>query len=146
MSENVEELSVDAKNIIGEPKSGLQFTSIEELIDYYKDYGKKCGFGVMIQRSERGEDGSVRYVTLACARGGKVRKTTSNVAKPRPTEKTGCKAKINALKVDGKLQLATVHNIHNHNLSPEKSRFFRCNKDVSDSVKRVLDTNDMAGI
>ena len=70
-----------------------------------------------------------------------------NVANPRPTGKTECKAKINALKVaDGKFRLTTVHNIHNHGLSPKKSHFFRCNREVSDSVKRVLDINDEAGI
>ncbi|KAK0587227.1 hypothetical protein LWI29_019469 [Acer saccharum] len=57
-----------------------------------------------------------------------------------------CKAKINALRCDGKLQLTMVHNIHNHGLSPKKSRFFRCNREMSDTMKRVLDTNDIAGV
>ncbi|XP_042983399.1 protein FAR1-RELATED SEQUENCE 5-like [Carya illinoinensis] len=139
-------MQIDGDDLIEEPKSGMQFNSFEELIEYYKEYAKKCGFGVMTQRSERGEDGSVRYVTLGCVRGGKARNRTLNVAKPRPTGKTDCKAKINALKVEGKLQLTTVQNGHNHGLSPQKSRFFRCNREVSDSVKRVLDTNDLAGI
>ncbi|KAF5451928.1 hypothetical protein F2P56_026982 [Juglans regia] len=130
-----------------EPVSGMMFNSLEDLMSYYKEYGKKRGFGVMTKRSERGEDQTVRYVTLACARGGKARNRTMNVANPRPTGKTECKAKINALKVaDGKFRLTTVHNLHNHGLSPKKSRFFRCNREVSESVKRVLDTNDLAGI
>ncbi|XP_042959490.1 protein FAR1-RELATED SEQUENCE 5-like [Carya illinoinensis] len=129
------------------PKSKMEFNSLEDLMSYYKEYGKKCGFGVMTKRSERGEDGTVRYVTLACARGGKAQNRILNVANPRPTGKTECKAKINASKTaDGKFRLNTVHNIHNHNLSPKKSRFFRCNREVSETVKRVLDTNDMAGI
>ncbi|KAF5474494.1 hypothetical protein F2P56_006388 [Juglans regia] len=44
------------------------------------------------------------------------------------------------------LKVLSVHNEHNHGLSPQKSRFFRCNREVSESVKRVLDTNDQAGI
>ncbi|XP_042983153.1 protein FAR-RED IMPAIRED RESPONSE 1-like [Carya illinoinensis] len=110
------------------PKSKMEFNSLEDLMSYYKEYGKKCGFGVMTKRSERGEDGTVRYVTLACARGGKAQNRILNVANPRPT---------------GKIEF---HNIHNHNLSPKKSRFFRCNREVSETVKRVLDTNDMVGI
>ncbi|XP_035540049.1 protein FAR1-RELATED SEQUENCE 5-like [Juglans regia] len=110
------------------------------------DYAKKSGFGVMTQKSERGDDQSIRYVTLGCARGGKARVKSFNVAAPRPTGKTDCKARINALKVDGKMRLTTVHNTHNHGLSPKKSRFFRCNREVSETVKRVLDTNDLAGI
>ncbi|KAF5452626.1 hypothetical protein F2P56_027602 [Juglans regia] len=138
--------SSDGDDIIEEPKSGMEFNLFEDLFSYYKLYGKKCGFGVMTQRSERSEDQSVRYVTLGCARGGKARIKSSNLANPRPTGKTDCKARINALRVEGKMRLTTVHNTHNHGLSPMKSRFFRCNREVSESVKRVLDTNDLAGI
>ncbi|KAF5447732.1 hypothetical protein F2P56_033259 [Juglans regia] len=100
----------------------------------------------MTKWTERGEDESVRYVTLACARGGKARNRTLIVANSRPTGKTECKAKINALRQDGVLRLMIVHNIHNHDLSPKKSRFFRCNREINDAVKRVLDTNDLVGI
>ncbi|XP_040996090.1 protein FAR-RED IMPAIRED RESPONSE 1-like [Juglans microcarpa x Juglans regia] len=131
---------------IQEPSSRMEFNTFEELMVYYKQYGKKSGFGVMIRRTDKGDDGTVRYVTLGCARGGKARNRTLNVARPRPTGKTECKAKINALKVDGNFRLTTVNNTHNHDLSPNKARFFRCNREVSDSVKRVLDINDMAGI
>ncbi|KAF5464628.1 hypothetical protein F2P56_014692 [Juglans regia] len=130
-----------------EPVSGMKFNFLEDLMSYYKEYGKKRGFGVMTKRSEMGEDQTVRYVTFACARGGKARNMTINVANPHMTGKMECKAKINALKVaDGKFRLTTVHNIHNHDLSPKKSLFFQCNREVSESVKRVLDTNDLAGI
>ncbi|XP_042968953.1 protein FAR1-RELATED SEQUENCE 5-like [Carya illinoinensis] len=122
----------------------MEFNSLEELLSYFKEYGKKCRFGVMIKRTEREEDDSVRYFTLSCARGGKAWNRTLNVA--NPTGKTECKVKINALRQDGVLRLTTIHNIHNHGLSPKKSRFFRCNREVSDAVKRVLDTNDLAGI
>ncbi|KAF5454271.1 hypothetical protein F2P56_023948, partial [Juglans regia] len=139
-------VQTDGDNIIEEPRSGMEFNSFEDLHSYYKDYAKKCGFGVMTQRSEKGDDQSIRYVTLGCAHGGKARFKSLNVAKPRPTGKTDCKARINALKVEGKMRLLTVHNTHNHDLSPKKSRFFRCNREVSETVKRVLDTNDLAGI
>ncbi|XP_035548752.1 protein FAR1-RELATED SEQUENCE 5-like [Juglans regia] len=139
-------VQTDGDDIIEEPRSGMEFNSFEDLHIYYKDYAKKSGFGVMTQRSERGDDQSIRYVTLGCARGGKARVKSLNVAAPRPTGKTDCKARINALKVDGKMRLTTVHNTHNHGLSPKKARFFRCNREVSEIVKRVLDTNDLAGI
>ncbi|KAI9196612.1 hypothetical protein LWI28_025428 [Acer negundo] len=74
------------------------------------------------------------------------RNKTFNVDNPRPTGKTECKAKINALRFDGKLRLTTVHNIHNHGLSPKKSCFFRCNREVSDVFKRGMDTNDMSSV
>ncbi|KAF5477038.1 hypothetical protein F2P56_003717 [Juglans regia] len=129
-----------------DPRPGMSFKTEEELLDFYKQYGKQAGFGVMTQRSKREEDGSVRYLTLGCARGGKARNHTTNVAKPRPTTKTDCKAKINAILLDGVLRITTVENAHNHGLSPKKARFFRCNRQIDESVKRQLDINDKAGI
>ncbi|XP_041009321.1 protein FAR-RED IMPAIRED RESPONSE 1-like [Juglans microcarpa x Juglans regia] len=138
--------SSDGDNIIEEPKSRMEFNLFEDLLSYYKNYAKKCGFGVMTQRSERLEDQSVKYVTLGCAQGEKARNKTSNVANPRPTGKMDYKAKIIALRVEGKMRLTIVHNTHNHGLNPMKFCFFRCNREVSESVKRVLDTNDLADI
>ncbi|XP_042974885.1 protein FAR1-RELATED SEQUENCE 5-like [Carya illinoinensis] len=44
------------------------------------------------------------------------------------------------------LKVSSVNNSHNHGLSLQKSRFFCCNKEVSESIKRVLDINDQVGI
>ncbi|XP_035547264.1 protein FAR1-RELATED SEQUENCE 5-like [Juglans regia] len=133
-------------DIIEEPKLGMVFNSEEELISYYKSYGKQCDFEIMTQRSHRFENGRLRYITLGCARGGKAQNRTTNVARPHPTSKIGCNARINATFFEGVLKFLTVHNTHNHGLSPQKSRFFRCNREVSLSVKRMLDTKDQAGI
>ncbi|KAG6703132.1 hypothetical protein I3842_07G068700 [Carya illinoinensis] len=124
----------------------MESSSFEDLLSYYKQHAKRCGFGVMTQRSERSNNHGVRYVTLGCARGGKARIKSSNPANPRPTGKTDCKARINALRIEGKMRLTTVNNTHNHVINPQKSRFFRCNRAVSETVKRVLDPNDLAGI
>ncbi|KAG6627606.1 hypothetical protein CIPAW_15G141000 [Carya illinoinensis] len=110
----------------------MVFKDKEELNCYYKRYGQECGFGIMTQRSHRFEDGSIRYVILGCARGGKTRNRTSNVTRPRPTSKTDCKARINTMFIDGVLKVSTVNNFYNHGLSLQKAR--------------VLDTNDQAGI
>ncbi|KAG6700545.1 hypothetical protein I3842_08G117700 [Carya illinoinensis] len=129
-----------------EPKPWMSFKTEHEIIDYYKQYGKQTGFGVMTQRSKMEDDGSVRYLTLGCARGGKARNRNSNVSKPRPTMKMDCKAKVNAILFDGVLHITIIENAHNHGLSPRKARFFRCNRAINDSVKRQLDINDKAGI
>ncbi|KAF5481495.1 hypothetical protein F2P56_002139 [Juglans regia] len=143
---DTKEASTDGGDTTEEPKPGMTFESENELMNYYKHYGKRCGFGVMTQRSKREKDGTVKYVTVGCARGGKARNMASNVSKPRPTSKTDCKAMMNVMLKDGKLCVTSVFNTHNHGLSPRKSRFFRCNREVNESVKRVLDTNDEAGI
>ncbi|KAF5441795.1 hypothetical protein F2P56_037000 [Juglans regia] len=133
-------------DITEEPKAGMCFESENELVAYYKNYGKQCGFEIMTKRSKREKDVTIKYVTLGCARGGKARNRTSNVSKPRPTSKIDCKAMMNVLLKNGKLCVTSVFNTYNHVLSPRKSRFFKCNREVSESVKRVLDTNDEAGI
>ncbi|XP_041025494.1 protein FAR1-RELATED SEQUENCE 5-like [Juglans microcarpa x Juglans regia] len=100
----------------------------------------------MSQRSKREDDGNVRYVTLGCAHGCKARKRNTNISKPRLTTKIDCKARINAVLVDGVLRITIVCNAHNHGLSQQKARFFRCNRAIDDSVKRQLDINDKPGI
>ncbi|KAG6700729.1 hypothetical protein I3842_08G127000 [Carya illinoinensis] len=139
-------IHIDRGYSIEEPKLGMVFKSEEDLVSCYKSYGKHCGFGVMTQRSKREADGSLNYITLGCSRGGKARNQTSNVARPRSISKTDCKVKLNATFIDGVLKVLIVHNSHNYSLSLQKSRFFRCNREVSESVKRMLDTNDQAGI
>ncbi|XP_042942856.1 protein FAR1-RELATED SEQUENCE 5-like [Carya illinoinensis] len=145
-TKGVDTVHTDGNDIVEEPKLDMVFNSEEELLGYYKRYGQQCCFGVMTQKSHRLEDGSLRYVTLGCARGGKARNHTSNVIRPRPTSKTDCKVRINATLEKRVLKVSSVYNHHNHGLSPQKSRFFCCNREVSESVKRVLDINDQAGI
>lgn len=43
----------DVGNNNDDPKSGMQFTCLDELTAYYKQYTKRCGFGVMIRKSEK---------------------------------------------------------------------------------------------
>ncbi|KAF5444107.1 hypothetical protein F2P56_036610, partial [Juglans regia] len=146
---DTKEASTDGGDTTEEPKPGMNFESENELMNYYKHYRKRCGFGIMTQRSKSEKDGTVKYVTvgsLGCARGGKARNRASNVSKPRPTSKTDCKARMNVMLKDEKLCVTSVFNTHNHGLSPRKSKFFRCNREVNESVKRVLDINDEAGI
>lgn len=60
-------------DIIDEPNVGMCFESDNELMSYYKHYGKRFGFRVMTQRSKKDKDESVKYVTLGYARAGKAR-------------------------------------------------------------------------
>ncbi|XP_041000328.1 guanine nucleotide-binding protein-like 3 [Juglans microcarpa x Juglans regia] len=46
-------------DMIEEPKSGMEFNSFEKLMVYYKQYGQKSGFGVMIRRTDKGDDETV---------------------------------------------------------------------------------------
>lgn len=64
----------------------------------------------MAQRSKGEGNESIKYLTLDCARGGKVRNHTSNISKPLPTMKKDCKIKINAILVEGILRITITEN------------------------------------
>jgi hypothetical protein len=138
---------IDGNEKVEEPKPSMTFTSLAEVCSYYRKFAKQAGFDV-IKRTTKRKAGQPRYVILICSRGGPKRTSTSNVAKPTPkTNKTGCRARICAsLCVDGTWFLTKVVIEHNHQLSPGKARFFRCNKIINDVAKRRLELNDRADI
>ncbi|KAF5475279.1 hypothetical protein F2P56_007102 [Juglans regia] len=145
-AEGMNEVS-DDNNRVEPPNVGMHFATDKEVLDYYKRYAKQEGFGVIIRRTKRDLDGSAKYVTIGCARGGKYYPSHSNFSKPRPTTKTDCKAKINARFVNGVWVLTSVDLVHNHStVSPQKSRFFRSHKHLDEYSQRMLDLNDRAGI
>ncbi|KAF5460013.1 hypothetical protein F2P56_019913 [Juglans regia] len=141
------EQNVENKDVVEEPRAGMSFSSVEEVRAYYTSYAKQVGFGVTKRSSKIGDDGKIRYFTLACVRQGTSMSTTSNILKPRPMEHNGCKAKINViLSSEGEFCLTHVVLEHNHTLSPGKTRYIRCHKRLDESSKRRLEYNDMAGI
>ncbi|GLT62426.1 hypothetical protein SLA2020_350650 [Shorea laevis] len=124
----------------------MKFSSEKEVKLYYKEYAKQVGFGVVHQRSKKNADGSLKYLTLGCARFGKQQTDPPNIGKPNPTTKMGCTARINAKLRDGAWFVTTVEVNHNHALSPKKARFFRSNRKVGSDARRRLEINDMSGV
>ncbi|XP_062148670.1 protein FAR1-RELATED SEQUENCE 4-like [Alnus glutinosa] len=138
---------IDGDKVVEEPKSGMLFGSIEEVVDYYRNYGKQAGFGVTQKKKKKYENGDVHYISLTCARGGKASSSSSNnLCKASKTSKTGCQATLNATLVDTSWYVTNVNLGHNHDLSPGKARYFRCNKKLDPATKRKLDIDDRAGI
>ncbi|VFQ66919.1 unnamed protein product [Cuscuta campestris] len=59
----------------------------------------------------------------------------------------GCEARVTAsCDGDGIWKIFVVQLLHNHDLSPTKSRIYRCNRSLPASVKKQLEVNDKAGI
>ncbi|XP_062173728.1 protein FAR-RED IMPAIRED RESPONSE 1-like [Alnus glutinosa] len=138
---------IDGDKVVEEPKSGMLFDSIEEVVDYYRNYGKQAGFGVTQKKKKKYENGDVHYISLTCARGGKASSSSSNnLCKASKTSKTGCQATLNATLVDTSWYVTNVNLGHNHDLSPGKARYIRCNKKLDPATKRKLDIDDRAGI
>ncbi|OMO75987.1 hypothetical protein CCACVL1_15958 [Corchorus capsularis] len=137
---------MDEEEIIQEPKIGMTFKSSEEAYDYYLNYGKQKGFGVVKRTSKRDDDGNVKYIASACSKTRKRQLESNSFTSTRVT-KTGCKAKIRLILCDdGQYQISGVELDHDHVLSPGKARHFRCNRKLSENVKRRLEINDEAGI
>jgi hypothetical protein len=133
--------------MVEEPKVGMMFDSEEEVLSYYKQYAKQVGFGVTKRSRKIGDDGNLRYFTIACLREGKSKSKASNIVKPKAMEKMECKAKINAkLSEDGRFKLSKVLLEHNHVVSPSKAKYFRCHKKLNAHVKRKLEQLDDAGV
>ncbi|XP_045818523.1 protein FAR1-RELATED SEQUENCE 6-like [Trifolium pratense] len=129
-----------------EPKVGMTFISEDEVTTYYKNYARCMGFGISKINSKNADDGK-KYFTLACSRARKHTSNSKNLLKPNPTTRTQCKARVSvAVSLDGTITVSRVALEHNHELSPTKSRYFRCNKNLDPHIKRRLELNDKAGI
>ena len=120
-----------------EPALGMLFDNHEKMFAFYKTYGKQEGFPVKVRGTKKGTDEIIKYATFACRRSGKLESKSANVLKPKPNVKNGCDAKIGGcLNEDRKWVLRTLNLQHNHGLSPDKARYFPCNRRISASAKK----------
>ncbi|XP_071687053.1 protein FAR-RED IMPAIRED RESPONSE 1-like [Rutidosis leptorrhynchoides] len=133
---------------VEEPKIGMTFDTIEDVANFYANYGKKMGFGVFKRSSEKDAiDDITKYATFACSRAQKSVSKSRNSLNPRPTTKTNCGAKVRVvLGADKKYRLSKVYLEHNHPFSPSKGRFYRCHRVINRHVKRQLEIHQRAGV
>ncbi|GKV15771.1 hypothetical protein SLEP1_g26523 [Rubroshorea leprosula] len=125
----------------------MAFSSEKEVYNFFISYAKKKGFGVTKKSVKKVDDGQLKYYSLTCSKFGKSRSNAKRSFNPKPSSKTGCKAKINVMVNDeGSFIISRANLEHNHGLSPSKSQFFRCNKAMDSHVKKRLEVNDEAGI
>ncbi|ONK67495.1 uncharacterized protein A4U43_C05F640 [Asparagus officinalis] len=125
-----------------EPSVGMAFESHEEVYQFYKEYGKQKGFGVMIKHSNKRADGRCRRLVLSCCKGGKAPDEPS-----RPSAKTDCGAKIIAkLWADGLLHLIEVDNEHNHPVSPLHAHSVRYSEKLPNGGRKRRKHNHESGV
>ncbi|KAL2499469.1 Protein FAR1-RELATED SEQUENCE 5 [Abeliophyllum distichum] len=131
--ENVDDESLDNANILDDeivggdnetaPEVGMKFTDENELFEFYKRYA----YHIVVRAEE--------IVVQAL------------LSSLNQQFKRVCKARITASsEISGTWRINTVHLQHNHKTSPSKSRLYRCNRELSASVKRKLEVDDIAGI
>ncbi|KAG6506554.1 hypothetical protein ZIOFF_031878 [Zingiber officinale] len=139
--------SPSSVNEVKIPEIGMTFSCEEEVRTFYNSYAQNVGFGICKLGGRNGDDGKQKYFSIECVKNGGKVSQAKNILYPRPSTKTNCKAKINvAIRNDGNFVITSLCLEHNHILSPEKSRHFRCNKVLDSAIKRKLELNDQAGI
>ncbi|KAH0983467.1 hypothetical protein GBA52_010644 [Prunus armeniaca] len=102
-------MSVEEK--VQDPQVGMIFDSIDEVITYYKQYGRQSGFPVIKRSSTNGDDGNLKYVTISCAREGK-----SKIIKKR--QRTGRKTKYRQDNTDGGTEIPAQSDVFCHTDAP----------------------------
>ncbi|XP_022868627.1 protein FAR-RED IMPAIRED RESPONSE 1-like [Olea europaea var. sylvestris] len=146
-SMNIVEGVTARRDVIIAPEVGMLFKSEVDMYDFYKKYAYAVGFPIKKRNSKKGDDGVLRYLTLTCSHEGRIISNSSSSLKPRPTVKMGCKARISASSdTFGNWRINVVNLDHNHDISPSKSKLYRCNRQMSTHVKQKLQMNDLAGI
>ncbi|CAM0878002.1 unnamed protein product [Alopecurus aequalis] len=119
------------------PKDGMVFKSYEEVLNFYKRYALRTGFGVCVKKSSFTKAGLCRRLVLVCNKWGEGKEDACYQA--RPTAKTNCLATVvGRLWGDGQLHLTDVSLEHNHPLNPSSARFLRCYKTLPSGMSKDL--------
>ncbi|KQK12169.1 protein FAR1-RELATED SEQUENCE 6 [Brachypodium distachyon] len=119
------------------PRDGMVFKSYEEVLNFYKRYALRSGFGVCVKKSSFTKAGLCRRLVLVCNKWGNGKEDACYQA--RPTAKTNCQATVVArLWGDGLLHLTDVSLEHNHALNPSAARFLRCYKTLPSGMSKDL--------
>ncbi|ONM11503.1 Protein FAR1-RELATED SEQUENCE 6 [Zea mays] len=119
------------------PRDGMVFKSYEEVLNFYKRYALRTGFGVCVKKSSFTKAGLCRRLVLVCNKWGNGKEDACYQA--RPTAKTNCQATVVArLLGDDLLHLTDVNLEHNHALNPSAARFLRCYKTLPSGLSKDL--------
>ena len=115
------------RNAVSEPLVGMEFGSLDEVIEFYRKYTYSKGFATMRRNSMKNKGFTeISYINLKCNRERNYMSSVDDTSKKRSTIKNSCKTGIKASMDinDRKWQILTFANNHNHELSPNKARHF----------------------
>ncbi|XP_074306070.1 protein FAR1-RELATED SEQUENCE 5-like [Silene latifolia] len=125
------------------PKLGDLYNTIEEGVQFYKDYAKHCGFQTRLGTIKR-KKGNAEVFTLRrvlCNKAG-----TREESKDKKTDRVRlitrieCEAMVQfSLQVDGKYKVTGFHEGHNHILaSPSSMLFMKENRKMTSIQKTFV--------
>ncbi|KAI3845215.1 hypothetical protein MKX03_024873, partial [Papaver bracteatum] len=70
------------------PSKGMVFDDDEEILNFYREYGRKKGFPMRKRSRNKDDNGQERSVCFGCAKGGNHKRQSQNIVKPRGTMET----------------------------------------------------------
>jgi zinc finger SWIM domain-containing protein 3 len=146
---NMQDTPESVRNSVIEPRVGMEFDSLQQVIEFYKHYAYSKGFATMTRNSRKKKGFSETfYVNLKCNREGRYSSSVDDSSKKRSTIKNACEAGIKASMdiIDKKWRILSFIEDYNHDLSPSKSRHFAAFRHISTDTRRRLLINDNAGV
>jgi hypothetical protein len=132
-----------------EPMVGMEFGSLLEVTEFYKNYAYSKGFATMIRNSRKNKGFTeTSYINLKCNREGTYISSVDDASKKRSTIKNSCEAgiKVSMDSTDRKWRILNFIENHNHDLSPSKSKHFVTFWHISTDTRRGLLINDNVGV
>uniref|UniRef100_A0A2N9IZA1 Protein FAR1-RELATED SEQUENCE n=1 Tax=Fagus sylvatica TaxID=28930 RepID=A0A2N9IZA1_FAGSY len=130
---NMQDTPESVRNSVIEPRVGMEFDSLQQVIEFYKHYAYSKGFATMTRNSRKKKGFSeTSYVNLKCNREGRYSSLVDDPSKKRSTIKNACEAGIKASMdiTDKKWRILSFIEDHNHDLSPS----VRINSSIKASV------------
>ena len=115
------------RNSVSEPMVGMEFDSLLQVTEFYKNYAYSKGFATMTRSSRKNKGFTeTSYINLKCNREGRYSSLVNDASKKRSTIKNLCEAgiKVSMDITDWKWRILGFIENHNHDLSPSKSRHF----------------------
>ena len=90
-----EDTPESVRNSVIEPRVGMEFDSLLEVTEFYKNYTYSKGFATMIRNSRKNKGFiETSYINLKCNREGTYSSSVDDASKKRSTIKNSCEAGI----------------------------------------------------
>ena len=126
------------RNSVIKPRVRMEFDSLLQVIEFYKNYTYSKGFATMTRSSRKNKCFTeTSYINLKCNREGRYSGLVDDASKKRWTVKNSCETRIKASMdiTDRKRRILSFIENHNHDLSPSKSKHFAAFRHISTDRK-----------
>ncbi|XP_074377611.1 protein FAR1-RELATED SEQUENCE 5-like [Apium graveolens] len=136
------------------PYVGKIFDTLDDAEAFYRNYGRKEGFEIIIRNThKRTNINEPSYRLFICRKGGRVGATPLDFGKGKRVRevipRTNCGARmcvVHKMKMD-KWQISSVDLEHNHKLvSPEKVQFFQRSLNIDPMTRSLIELFNKSGI